>query len=103
MTKPKSFFNLREPEELKDLRIRGFRPLWRTILRALMPTQSTSCFMASRSDTLRRMVEGRAGPVRWRVWNGVKAVWRMGVVYPLGMASVWVGQGGVMKFALGAR
>ena len=59
--------------------------------------------MASRSDTLRRKVDGRTAPVRWRVWNGVKAVGRMGVVYPLGMASVWIGQGGVMKFALEVR
>ena len=33
---------------------RGFRPLSSTFLRALCPTQSTSCLSASRSDTARR-------------------------------------------------
>ena len=33
--------------------ILGFLPLSKTFFLALMPTQSTSCFMASRSETAR--------------------------------------------------
>ena len=33
----------------------GFRPLASTFFRALMPMQSTSCLMASRSETARRI------------------------------------------------
>jgi hypothetical protein len=32
---------------------RGFRPLASTFFRALIPTQSASCFIASRSETNR--------------------------------------------------
>ena len=39
------------PVEAKCCRILGFFPLSSTLLRALMPMQSTSCFIASRSDT----------------------------------------------------
>jgi len=40
---------------LIESRIRGFRPLARTFFRALMPIQSTSCLIASRSETARRI------------------------------------------------
>ena len=45
------------------LRIRGFRPLSRTFFLALIPTQSTSCFIASRSETSRLGAVRRMVPV----------------------------------------
>ncbi len=44
----------REPGVNFLVRIRGLRPLSRTFFLADIPIQSTSCFMASRSDTARR-------------------------------------------------
>lgn len=38
----------------RDCSMRGFRPLARTFFLALIPMHSTSCFMASRSETARR-------------------------------------------------
>ena len=57
-----------DPEPKVNLfRIRGFRPLSSTFFRALMPTQSTSCFMASRSDTACRGAVRRIVLARGRV------------------------------------
>lgn len=53
--------------------IRGFRPLSSTFFLALMLTQSTSCFIASRSDTLRRGTVRRSVLVRGRTPCGVDA------------------------------
>lgn len=57
-----------EPEErLKEDRTRGLRPLSSTFFRALMPTQSASCFIASRSETARRGAVRRMVLARGRV------------------------------------
>jgi hypothetical protein len=53
----------------KILRIFGFLPLSSTFFLALMPTQPTSCFIASRSETPRR------GAVRWIVLVRGKVAW----------------------------
>jgi hypothetical protein len=65
----------------EDAKSRGFLPLSRTFFRALIPTQLTSCFIASRSETSRRGrgVVPRAAPGLGRVWNGDKAFGRRGV------------------------
>lgn len=58
------------PNMLKSL---GFLPLSITFFRALMPTQSTSCFIASRSETLRRGAVRRIVLVRGSVPYGESA------------------------------
>ena len=58
---------------------RGFRPLSSTFLRALWPTQSTSCLSASRSDTARRGAVRRTVLARGSVPYGVSAFGRIGV------------------------
>lgn len=68
----------REP---KTLKMRGLRPLSRIFLRALIPMHSTSCFMASRSDTTRRGAVRRTVLVRGRVAYGERAYGFMGVLY----------------------
>lgn len=64
---------------------RGFRPLSRTFLRALIPTQLTSCLKASRSDTVRRCAV--RGTVPGTVPKGVPRLGRMGVMKRWGVAS----------------
>jgi hypothetical protein len=63
---------------LMDVRMRGFRPLSSTFFRALMPTQSVSCFIAwwserGRRESVRRLL------VRVRVRCGVNDAERIGV------------------------
>ena len=60
--------------------VRGLRPLSSTFFRADCPTQFTSCFIASRSDTARRCAVRRTVLARGRVWKGVMPVGRMGVM-----------------------
>ena len=49
----RSSFKVEERELGSFVRVLGFRPLSSTFFRALIPIQSTSCFMASRSETVR--------------------------------------------------
>jgi hypothetical protein len=70
----RSVFDLVWPSSL-----RGVRPDARTFFRALNPMQSTSCLMASRSDTARR------GAVRVRrsvLADGIVPMPRIGVTSP---------------------
>lgn len=72
-------FNVEERDRLAEARTLGFRPLSSTFLRALMPTQFTSCFIASLSETARRGAVRRSVPVLGRVWKGVMVLGRTGV------------------------
>jgi len=62
-----SFLKVPDALLLNESRIRGLRPLARTFFRALMPMQSTSCFIASRSETARRAAVRRMVLVRGSV------------------------------------
>lgn len=85
---------------------RGLRPLSSTFLRALMPMQSTSCFIASRSVTLRRSPVRRTVPVRRSVPGGGKPLCRTGVVNlscALGRGVAWAENRGVIYAGFGVR
>lgn len=86
----------------------SFRPLSITFFRALIPTQSTSCFIASRSDTVLRMTVlrrtvlprgnvcgvalGRRGVSNVCVGYGVDCTGRARV-RTFGVATAWSGSG----------
>jgi hypothetical protein len=73
------------PERLTDTRTRGLRPLSSTFFRALIPTQLTSCCMASRSETDRLGAVRRLVLVRGSEWcGGNRAFGRMGVTNGFG-------------------
>jgi hypothetical protein len=80
----RSSFSVDVREPLAEVRILGFRPLSRTFLRALIPTQLTSCFIASLSDTARFWAVRRIVPVLGNVWKDVIVFDRMGVMKEYG-------------------
>lgn len=75
----RSSLSVEERELLNFVIIRGFRPLSRTFFRALIPIQSTSCFIASLSETVRRGAVRRIVLARGSVPYGVNALGRVGV------------------------
>lgn len=75
----RSSFSVDERDELNFVNNFGFRPLSMTFLRALIPMQSTSCFIASRSETARRGADLRIVLARGRVPKGVIVFGRTGV------------------------